>query len=71
MKTISDTEIIETSRGRKRLGGLFDENAMLHASNAELLAALKTISAQTCDHGPQEFCPRELARAAIAAASGQ
>lgn len=36
MKTISDNEIIETSRGKKRIGSLFDENAMLSAENAEL-----------------------------------
>ena len=31
MKTIDDNEMIETSRGRKRIGALFDENAMLRA----------------------------------------
>ena len=37
MKIISDNEIIETSRGHKRIGALFDENAILHATNKDLL----------------------------------
>jgi hypothetical protein len=40
MKTISDNEIIETSRGRKRIGSLFDENAMLHATNSDMMEML-------------------------------
>lgn len=43
MKTVSDNEIIDTSRGKKRIGALFDENAMLHAHNADLLAALQAL----------------------------
>ena len=38
MKIISDNEIIDTSRGHKRIGALFDENAMLHATNKDLLS---------------------------------
>ena len=37
MKTVSDNEIIDTSRGHKRIGALFDENAMLNATNKDLL----------------------------------
>jgi len=40
MKTISDNEIIETSRGRKRIGSLFDENALLHATNSDMMEML-------------------------------
>ena len=40
MKTISDNEIIETSRGRKRIGSVFEENAMLHATNSDMLNML-------------------------------
>jgi hypothetical protein len=40
MKTISDNEIIETSRGRKRIGSLFDENSMLRATNSDMMEML-------------------------------
>ena len=40
MKTISDNEIIETSRGRKRIGSVFDEHAMLHETNSDMLDIL-------------------------------
>lgn len=46
-------------------------NARLIAAAPELLAALQLIAAEPCDHGPQEFCPREVARAAIAKATGK
>jgi len=43
MKSVSDNELIDTSRGKKRIGALFDENAMLRAVNADLLAALESL----------------------------
>jgi len=43
MKSVSDNELIDTSRGKKRIGALFDENAMLRAVNADLLAALASL----------------------------
>jgi hypothetical protein len=41
------------------------------ALSAELLAALERIANEPCDHGPGPFCPRLLARAAIAQAKGE
>lgn len=46
-------------------------NARLIAAAPTMFEALKRIADQTCDHGPQEFCPREIARAAIAKAEGR
>jgi hypothetical protein len=37
----------------------------------QLLAALERIANEPCDHGPGPFCPRLLARAAIAKAKGE
>lgn len=78
MKTVSDNEIIDTSRGHKRIGAVFDENAMLRASNAELQAALIELTAQIEeDFDIQEVGGEPLenltniARAAIARARGQ
>mgnify|MGYP001610441655 CR=1 FL=1 len=44
-------------------------NARLIAGAPELLATLETIANMPCNHGPQEFCPREVARAAIVKAT--
>ena len=41
MKTIYDHEIINTSRGNKKVGGLFAELDRLTNINAELVAALE------------------------------
>jgi hypothetical protein len=86
MKTINDNEIIETSRGHKRIGALFDENAMLHATNkdllsvqADLLATLEEIAlnpnaeilAQSRKSGHHDaYTIAGIARAAIAKAKG-
>ena len=45
-------------------------NARLIASAPDLLAALRRIANEPCDHGPG-FCPRDHARAAIAKAEGR
>ena len=36
--------------------------------NEKLRAALTRIANEPCDHGPMDFCPREVARAALALA---
>lgn len=41
-------------------------NAALIAVAPKFLEALKRIAETPCNHGPQEFCPRELAQEAIA-----
>lgn len=46
-------------------------NARLIAAAPDLLAALQQIAEIPCDHGAQEFCPRTLAREAIAKAEGK
>ena len=43
MKTIADNEVIDTSRGHKRIGPMFDENSMLRAINADLSEALRAL----------------------------
>ena len=43
-------------------------DANLLAAAPELLAALRSIANDTCNHGPGPICPREIARAAIAKA---
>jgi hypothetical protein len=35
-----------------------------------MLAALEKIAAESCNHGPGEICPGEIARAAVFAATG-
>ena len=73
MKHITDNEMIDTSRGHKRLGGLFDENAMLRAQNEALVAALEAINARMIREAGEagelstnEIDCLEIARAAIA-----
>ena len=76
MKTVSDNEIIDTSRGHKRIGALFDENAMLSATNkdlllvqADLMAALESMIAKIDADKLPISC--SIARAAIAKAKGE
>lgn len=45
--------------------------AAMLAAAPDMLAALQKIADEPCDHGPMDFCPRELARAAIAKATGK
>ena len=79
MKTILDNEIIDTSRGRKRIGALFDENAMLRAANDDLLEALEaclTDDGAAAERSHTMACRRlaainEICRAAIAKARGE
>ena len=78
MKTIDDNEVIDTSRGKKRIGALFDENAMLHATNKDLLlvqndllaaleAMIREFDVDFIEHGSIEI---KQARAAISRARG-
>ncbi len=80
MKTVSDNEIIDTSRGHKRIGALFDENAILSATNkdllliqADLLAALEAIIKMIGPYAGQGRMDAEIAaaRSAIAKARGE
>ena len=58
---------IETPYGRKTPEMLC--KAMdAYNRQPELLAALRSIANDTCNHGPGPICPREIARAAIAKA---
>ena len=59
MKTIDDNEIIETSRGRKRIGALFDENAMLRAENERLREVIQSLLDTSI--GDDDISPFELA----------
>jgi hypothetical protein len=43
-----------------------EANARLIAAAPEMLALLRRWSETTCDHGAQDFCPREDARALLA-----
>lgn len=70
MKTIDDNEIIETSRGKKRIGPLFDENAILRAENAALRAVLAGMVAKLAmwpgSKNPEGFAEMKAARTALA-----
>ena len=66
MKTIDDNEIIETSRGKKRIGPIFDENAMLHAENARLREALADIRSFTTGYGDVAGIVCKMAAKALA-----
>jgi hypothetical protein len=49
----------------------FDGLSNLFAVAPEMFDVLKRIAETTCDHGPQEFCPRLEAEQIIAKAKGE
>lgn len=53
-----------------KVNGQSEGNARLIKALPDMWAALRLIAETPCDHGPG-FCPRDAARAAIAAAGGK
>jgi hypothetical protein len=61
----------EAIRVAERAAAKREQEARIRRAAPDMLATLERIAETPCDHGPQEFCPRELARAAIAKARGE
>lgn len=57
------SDVIEVNQCR-------EANANLIAAGPDMYDALEQIANQTCDHGPQDICPREIAQAALSKARG-